>query len=511
MEREVKRLKELDKEIQRLWQISNLLSWDQQTCLPEGGSSSRAEQFSVLAGITHEKLIAPEIGDLFQALGISEENFSAAGGLDISEPDRAFLREFYKKYRQEIKLPKKLVTELSEQIGLANQKWAEAKKASDFSLFCHALQKVVRLTVEKANCLGYGENIYDALLDEFEPGMKTSQVEAVLTRLEKRLKNFVQRILNSGRKINDDFLTGNFPVEKQREFALLALRAMGFDFHRGRLDVSVHPATFTTGNAETRLTTKYAPDSLESVSAALHEGGHALYEGGFSPDIQGTILAARLSMGIHESQSRLWENMVGKSLPFWKNFFPILRGMFPGEFQGIETEDFYAGMNKVKNSFIRVESDEVTYNLHIILRFKLEKMLVNGELAVQDLPAAWKEESKKLFGIAPDKDADGVLQDVHWSAGYFGYFPTYALGNLYSAQFYAAIKRAVPGLDKEMSGGNLKPILDWLRRNVHAYGGIFPAEELCRRATGETLNPDHFMDYLEEKYDCIYDLPSKRA
>jgi carboxypeptidase Taq len=296
-----------------------------------------------------------------------------------------------------------------------------------------------------------------------------------------------------------------FAEETQLKFNLLVLAAMGFEFERGRLDVSAHPFTTTLGASDIRLTTRYNEKFFPtSLFGTIHECGHGLYELGFGNDIKDSLLANAASLGIHESQSRLWENMVGRSRPFWKGFFPRLREYFPAALKNISGEQFYAAINTVKPSLIRVEADEVTYNLHIILRFELEKSLIKDELRVDDLPAAWKEKSGALLGITPATDAEGVLQDVHWSMGAFGYFPTYTLGNLYAAQFYASLCQQQPDTESEIEKGNLAPVLGWLRKHIHTHGAVYPAPELCRRVTGKKLDPGFFIEYLQQKYGELY-------
>jgi carboxypeptidase Taq len=334
--------------------------------------------------------------------------------------------------------------------------------------------------------------------------MTTSMVTSLFDGMEPRLRELLGRISERPQP-DDSFLHTEYPVDLQERFGKQLLGEMGYDFRRGRLDVSAHPFSTTLGRDDVRLTTRYNPHYFKtSVFGTIHEGGHGLYELGFDPAFGGTILADAASLGIHESQSRLWENMIGRSLPFWDCHLPSLREIFPGQLDGVTPERFYRAVNRVEPSLIRVEADEVTYNLHIILRFRLETALLANDLRVDDLPAAWNEQSSLLLGIRPDRDAVGVLQDVHWSLGLFGYFPTYALGNLYAARFLETMRGDIPDLDDRIRKGNLTAILDWLRGAIHRHGSVYPASELCRRVTGSELAPDAFIEYLERKYAAVY-------
>jgi carboxypeptidase Taq len=503
VEQALEQLKGIDKEILLLAHTAALLSWDQETYMPVGALEERSEQISLLQGLIHRRITDPRCADMFSALEANPDN--PAGAARFSEIERAFVREAFRRYSRGTRIPESLVVEMARTASMAQGVWVQARKASDFSMFKPHLEKIIGLLKQIAECLGYTDSPYDPLLDEYEPWMTTREVEDVFCRLKQPLVELVQKIVDSDRKIDESVITARFPEQTQLRFNLLVLKAMGFEFDRGRLDVSAHPFTTTLGVNDIRLTTRYNEKFFPtSLFGTIHECGHGLYELGFGPRIKGGLLGNAASLGIHESQSRLWENMVGRSLRFWKGFFPLLSETFPGVLKGVTPQTFYEAINAVKPSLIRVEADEVTYNLHIILRFELEKRLIAGELAAADLPAAWKEESKKLLGIEPAADADGVLQDVHWSMGAFGYFPTYTLGNLYAAQFYAAMRRQQPGVEAEIEKGNLKPVRSWLADNIHVHGAVYPAGELCRRVTGEKLNPGFFLEYLEKKFGEIY-------
>jgi carboxypeptidase Taq len=501
----LERLKTLDAEIRRLTHISALLAWDQETYMPAEAVGERSEQLELLSGLVHDRLTSREMGELLSAAGVGEASPSGPAGLAPLE--RAFLRELYRSFRRSSRLPRRLVTELAKQTAIGQARWAEARKASDFRIFSSQLASILALVKESASCLGWEEHPYDPLLDEYEPWVKTAEVERVFSGLRTRLTGLVQRIADSRHRPDTAFLKAGYEPAKQREFSLRVLSAIGYDFQRGRLDESAHPFTTTLGRADVRLTTRYDPSFIGSgIFGTIHEAGHGLYELGIGEELAGTLLADGASMGIHESQSRMWENLFGRSLPFWQHFFPELQALFPAALAGIRVEEFYRGINAVQPSLIRVEADEVTYNLHIMARFELEKRLIAGELGVEDLPAAWNEQYRSLLGIVPPDDAQGVLQDIHWSMGSFGYFPTYALGNLYAAQLFQVLRRDLSALDQHLLRGEFAPILAWLREKVHRVGRTVPAAELCRQVTGRDLDPGFLLAYLEGKYAGIYEL-----
>ncbi|RKX76971.1 MAG: carboxypeptidase M32 [Spirochaetes bacterium] len=504
MEEDLRRLKEIGKEIILLDHIKAILTWDQETYMPPNSIEERSEQISFLEGLFHEKIINPEIGDLLSKLGVTQDN--PEGRFDLEPIDRAYLREFYRDHTRNIKLPERLVVELAKESSVAQSVWVKARQNRDFKMFVPHLNKLVMLNREKAERLGYMDHPYDALLDEFEPWMKTERVTEVFSGLQKGLKEIIEKIKEVP-QVDDGFLLRDFPVERQKEFGTMVLKEMGFDFDRGRLDVSAHPFTTTLGSDDVRLTSRYNKNFFKTgIFGIIHEGGHGLYELGFLKKIKGNILAMTASLGIHESQSRIWENMIGRSHAFWQYYYPKLKDFFPESLGDISLNDFYRGINKVEPSHIRVEADEVTYSLHIILRFTLETEIISGNLAVKDLPDAWNSKSEELLGIIPGDDSEGVLQDIHWSMGAIGYFPTYALGNLYGAQFYSALKGAQPELEKMLACGDFSGVLNWLRENIHCHGRIYKAEELVKRVTGEELNPDYFIKYLKEKYSEVYGL-----
>jgi carboxypeptidase Taq len=498
----IERLKELDSEIQRLSHIAALLSWDQETYMPEGAIEERAEQKALLEGMIHERVTSPEMAEIFSNPDFSDSKTALPG---LTGTDQAFLREAYRRYRLQSKLSTVLVRRIAKETSLALAKWAEAREKADFTIFSGNLETILMLVREKADALGYEEHIYDPLLDEFEPWMKTKELRELFQNMQKGLTALLSRITASGTKVESGFLKREYPVDKQRQLSLSVLKSMGYDFKYGRLDLSAHPFTITLGSTDVRLTTRYDRNFFpKGLFGTIHEGGHGLYELGISPELHGSLLADGTSMGIHESQSRLWENFIGRSRPFWRWFYPQVKELFPAALADIDLDTFYRGINVVEPSFIRVEADEVTYNLHIILRFNLERALVSGDLRVKDLPEAWNQESRELLGITPPDVSLGVLQDIHWSMGGIGYFPTYALGNLYAAQFFKTLKKELPRVAAEVEQGNFIAILTWLREKIHSPGKVYTAGELCTRVTGEALNPDYYLQYLEEKYSAIY-------
>lgn len=503
-ERVLQELYKIGQEIKLLEHSIALLGWDQETYMPETAIEERASQLGLLETILHTKRTSSELGNLFFELGATDK--TPSGNDDLSPFEKSFVRVFYKDYRKYTMLPSELIAKLAHKASITQNVWVKARKTSDFSFFAPHLEELLELVREKADRLGYENHPYDALLDEYEPGTKTETVQNVFKTAKQDITELLSRI-TAAKQLDDAVIYRNYPIDQQKAFSELVLQDLGFELSRGRMDISVHPFTTTLGSNDVRLTTRYQEDYFNSgIFSVVHEGGHGLYEQGFSKEIQGNILSDGTSLGIHESQSRMWENFIGRSYPFWHYYYPMLRNYFPKNFQDVTLDAFYRAINRVEPSFIRVEADEVTYNLHIILRFELETKLITGELAVKDLPEAWNSASAELFGIVPENDAQGVLQDIHWSMGAFGYFPTYALGNLYAAQFFQSMEKELPDCTKKISQGSFEGILYWLREKIHRHGRIFDAEELCFRISGEQLNPCYFTDYLIKKYSELYGL-----
>jgi carboxypeptidase Taq len=487
------------KETTLLASCSALLAWDERTHMPPAGSAHRAEQMALLARLTHERATSPRIGELLAAVEGSDL---------VRTPDSdaaANVREIRRNYDRAVKLPKGLVEELARVTTQAQQVWAEARKANHFAAFLPWLEKIVALKRQEAAAVGFSAHPYDALLDEYEPGATTAEITHVFAELRRDLVPLVQAIVDSGKTSPHEVLEREYPIEAQKAFGEAAARAIGFDFHAGRLDVTTHPFCSGIGPGDCRITTRYNPRHFnESFFGVLHEAGHALYEQGLSPEAFGTPLGNACSLGIHESQSRLWENPVGRGRPFWEHFFPQAKEAFPKALADVTLEQWLFAINDVRPSFIRVEADEATYNMHIILRFELEQALVAGDLKPADVPGAWAEKFRALLGLTPPDDARGCLQDIHWSGGGIGYFPTYTLGNLYAAQFMEAARRDLGDLDADFRRGEFGRLKAWLNEKVHRPGQRWRAGELCRRVTGRPLSHQPLLAYLRGKYAPLY-------
>lgn len=510
----LKELKNLGRELYLLEHVAGLLEWDEEVYLPPAGGTERAEQTALLQGIRHDRLVSPRLEELFARLGADEEN--PAGGPELPAPDRAYIRFFYTRHRREAALPRDLVTSLARAGSLGHGAWIKARRENDFPLFAPYLKEMFSLNREKARLLGSAGStgsvgsakpeLYDALLEEYEPGMTRAELDRIFPPLKEALIELTGRIAQKP-PVKAAFLERDFPREAQDAFSRFMLEALGFPPDRGRLDVSAHPFTTTLGADDVRITTRYdEPDPLASLFSTIHEAGHGFYELGFSGEIRGNLLAAGTSLGLHESQSRTLENIIGRSRPFWNYFFPRAKGFYPEALGDVTSEDFYRGINQVRPSFIRVNADEVTYSLHVILRYELERALLEGSLSVEDLPAAWDDKMEAYLGIRPESLSQGVLQDVHWSVGLVGYFPTYVLGNLYGAQFIHTAEGETPGFWERIGRGEMEAWLGWAREKIHSPGASLTAGELVRQVTGEELNPGYFSDYLNEKYRELYGL-----
>ncbi len=487
------------KELGVLNSCAAVLAWDQQTYMPANGANLRGEQMALLASLAHQKFTDPKIGELLAAVEGSDL------GADPESDAAANVRELRRSYDRATKLPQALVEELARVTTQAQQVWQTAKAKNDFPQFQPWLEKVVALKREEAAAVGYKDHPYNALIEEYEPGTTVADLKVLFAGLTQELVPLIRKIAESPKKPDASILQREYPIDRQKIFAESAAVAFGFDFAAGRLDTTAHPFCSGMGPGDCRITTRYNPRFFsESFFGVLHETGHALYEQNLPAEHFGTPLGVACSYGIHESQSRLWENQVGRGRPFWEHFFPRLRQTFPTALAGVSLDAFYSAINDVKPSLIRVESDEATYNLHIALRFELELGLLSGDLKVADLPGAWNERFKALLGLDVPDDARGCLQDIHWSFGGLGYFPTYTLGNLYSAQLMDAARRDLGGLEDDFRRGEFGRLKDWLMDEVHRHGQRFRANELCRRATGSVLSPEPFIAYLKEKYEPLY-------
>jgi len=498
----LERLHVIDRESRHLERAMAVLRWDQETYLPEKGVEERSEQLALLEGIAHERLTSPETGRLLSEAGSTTENPGGDEKLPLLEKD--FLKVLRRHYDRTILLPRDFVSAAARAGGLSQAAWISARRDNNFSAFLPHLVTMIDFSRQQALYWGYEDNPYDGLLDIYEPGMDACDIAEVFTPLGQRLSALLKKIASRPRPDNT-FLNQDFDVESQARFSRDLMKRLGFDCARGRLDVSAHPFTTTLGSDDVRITTRYMPRQVQSgIFSTIHETGHAFYEMDFPGEIRGTCLADGASMGIHESQSRLWENVIGRSRPFCETMLPVLRSYFPGALSLVTIDDFYRAINLVEPSFIRVEADEVSYSLHIILRFDLERELFSGKLDPAELPAAWRRKMKELLGVEPETDTQGVLQDVHWSMGSFGYFPSYALGNLYGLEFWEKLKSDIPGVEKLILEGNFSPIHDWLRDAVYVRGRRLAPPVLLETVTGRSLSAEPFLAYIESKYAGIY-------
>ena len=485
-----------------------ILGWDQHTKMPPKAGEIRAEQLGTLDHLSHELFISDEIGELLEQVGSEEE------GLDPDSIEASLIRVTRRDYEKAKRVPSDLRAELTRAGAIALSAWVEAREKSDFSIFLPYLKRNLELQHEYIACfegLGY-ETEYDVLLDDFDEGMKTSEVQTVLNELKRELIPFIAEIGERSDLVDDSSLRGNFPIEAQRSFALELLERIGFDHESWRLDPTVHPFAMSAATTDIRLTTRYDETDLGvSLFATIHEFGHGFYEANVDPALERTPLSQVSSMSLHESQSRMWENLVGRSLPFWRFFYPRLQAVFPKQFGNVDLDAYYRAINKVQPSLIRVEADEATYNLHVILRFELEQQMLSGELPLEDLPEAWNARMAEYLGIEVPDDARGVLQDVHWSGGAIGYFPTYSLGNVVSVQLWEQLRAEIPDLDSQLERGEFSELAGWLRENLHRDGRKYTSRETLERITGGGMDPGPYLRYLREKLGEIYGLPVEAA
>jgi carboxypeptidase Taq len=492
-------LLELAQQVEDLKALGNLAEWDLNTQLPDGAGEIRGTQMATLQGILHERQTNPRLGALARDLS------DAVKGAEYTDADRALVRETQRMVDHATKLPRKLVEELARVQAGSFEAWKRARERNDFASFAPWLARTVQLQHEVADRFGYEENRYDALLDLYEQGMTARKLDALFAPVREASTTLLKRIQASGMTIDDSCLHGDFEPEQQMTLSKALLEGMGYDFNNGAIAISPHP--FTSGLAspfDVRLTVHPHRHFIQScIMAAIHEGGHALYEQGSTESLVRTPVAGGISMGVHESQSRLWENAIGRSEAFWRGQYGAVRTAFPAQFANVDVKTFARALNKVQPSLIRIEADEVTYNLHIIIRFQLERALLNGEIAIESLPRLWNAEYRSYLGIESERDSDGVLQDIHWTSG-FGYFPSYTLGNLYAAQIYATLRRTFPDFDQRLERGDTAFVLNWLRDHMYSFASVYLPEELMKRMTGEAPNPQYFVKYLAEKFEKIY-------
>ncbi len=498
MQETLNALKERLATVTDLRHASSLMHYDQEAFMPTGASAARAMQMATVSKVTHDLFVADEVGAWLEEL----QPLVDEGGAD--EDDAALIRVTARDYRLERNLPTEYVARSTETYALANEHWRKARAVSDYALFLPWLQQCVDLAHEYAAYQGYDDHVYDPLLDRFEPGMKARDVEAIFTPLREETTRLVKAVAESGVTIDTSCLRGNFDLATQRNLGRVLVAAFGFDFHRGRVDEVTHPFCTSFSRDDVRLTTRiYADEINVCLFSMLHECGHALYDQNIHPRYDRTPISTGTSLGIHESQSRMWENLVGRGRPFWQWAYPILCAHFP-EFNRVSQEEFYKAINVVTPNLIRVEADEVTYNLHIMLRFELEKAIMEGKVDLAALPQEWNDRMESYLGITPDSDANGVLQDVHWSFGGMGYFPTYSLGNIISVQLFEAARSCHPDLEAQFARGEFGTLLEWMRVHIHQHGRKYEPQALLAQNLGTGIDSAPYIRYLQGKLEDVY-------
>ncbi len=485
------------REIADLRHAESLMGWDQETYMPPNGIHMRARAQGSLSGLIHDRLTETKFVQTIERLQEIELNGDEAVNVSLTA----------RQLKRSIGIPRQLVTEMSETTSLGHEAWIASRNESDFGIFIPWLEKIIDQKRQLADLIGYEGSVYNALIDEYEPSATVESIMPLFQQLKSELVPLVNAISELKIRPAEGILDREFDISKQELLGRLIISDMGFDMKSGRLDVAVHPFCSGTSPDDVRLTTRY--DKLwlpSSLFGSMHEAGHGLYEQGLPSEVKGDPVGQSISLGIHESQSRMWENLVGRSRAFWNYYFPKLQMIFPSVVDDLDVEQFYRAINQVVPSFIRVEADEVTYNLHIIVRLELEVALFDNHLSVKELPEAWNEKIEKYFGIVPQMDKYGILQDVHWSLGHFGYFPTYTLGNLYAAQFFTKLCDDMPEVFDRISQGHLIDVKNWLNENIHSYGSRLTAEELVQNVTGRPLSTEDFTNYLKKKFNSLYNL-----
>ena len=500
MSEKLEQLKEILGEVSDIGRAVSVLDWDQQVSIPPKGHEARGQKMATLSKIAHEKSTTDEVGKLIDDL---KKEFD---GADPASDEAAMIRVASRNYEKATLVPSEFIAEKAVAESRAFEAWGEAKEKSEFSIFQPHLEKAVELVKQYVSFFPPADHPYDTLLDDYEPGMKTAEVKAIFDGLRPKQVELIKAIA-SKEQVKDDFLFVEYEEDKMMSFGVDVITKYGFEWSRGRQDKALHPFQTTFSVNDTRITTRYEDDKpTEMVFSTMHEAGHAMYEQGITPSYERTPLGGGTSLAVHESQSRMWENLVGRSRPFWEYFFPAFQKTFPSQIGNVDVESFYKAINKVEPSLIRVNADEATYNLHVMLRLELEIAMLEGAVEIKDLPELWNTKMEEYLGVTPPNDAKGVLQDVHWSIGYIGYFSTYALGNLISAQLWEKINEDISGLDDQIRKGDFSELLAWLRKNIHQHGQKFEPQTLVERVTGSKINPDAYVRYLTKKYSEIYGL-----
>ena len=485
------------RKIYDVYMSMSVLNWDMETHMPKNGNRFRAQQLSTLAQIAYDLETDDKYAKLLEKLTLDKS-------LDNDQKRNVFLSN--KQFLKKQKYSGQFIQRQSNLISQAFKDWRIAREKNDFTLFRDSLEEIIKLRKEESELLGYSNHPYDALLDKYEPDLTTKDVDLIFEDVKDHLVPFISKITNKNH-IDDSFFYQHFDKQKQWDFGIDLLKQMGYDFDSGRQDISVHPFSTHFSPQDARVTTRIDENNLsDMIWSCIHEGGHALYEQGILSENYGTPLGNSISLGIHESQSRLWENHVGRSLPYWKNNYSLLQSLFPEKLKNIDYKMFYKACNNVKSSLIRTNADELTYHLHVLIRYEIEKGLIEGSIQVDELPSKWNSLYKKYLYIDVPSDSMGVLQDIHWSHGSFGYFPTYTIGSFYAAQFYSQASSEISNIESKIEKGDTKELLKWLREKIHKHGERYGAKDLCKRITGEKLNFKYFMSYATKKYSKIYDL-----
>jgi carboxypeptidase Taq len=489
----LERLKERLGQVMDLYKVVRLLSWDQQTMMPAAGTRHRADQMATVMRLAHELFIDPEVGKLLDELRPLEES------LDPDSDDASLIRVARRDYEKDVQVPAELRARMTRAAAEARPVWVKAKAESDFASFLPSLERIVELKLEYVDLVADGAaERYDVLLDDYESETTTAEVRTLFEELKPPLVELIAELRE--RDVDDSFVHGDFPPDRQRALALEVVDLFGHRPDSWRIDPTEHPFASGPGRDDVRITTSYHPDSLESLFSTMHEYGHGLYSHQQPQHLERLPIGQACSLGIHESQSRLWENLVGRSLPFWRLFYPRLQETYPEQFADVDLERFHAGIHAVKPGLIRIQADEVTYGMHVMLRFELEQDIVEGRVELRDLPQRWNEKMWDYLGVEVPDDGHGVLQDVHWSGGSIGYFSTYLIGTVASVQIWAAARRDLPDLEEQVGRGEFAPLREWLGEHVHALGRKFSPQETLRRATGSALSAEPYLEYLRANY-----------
>ncbi len=474
-----------------------VLGWDQEVYMPSKGFLYRGRQLATLAAQAHELLTTDKYGEMLQEL-VSRN--------DLGHNEQCNIALSLEDYEKSRKLTADFVEQLTQQTSNSYNAWIEARRKNDFTIYAPQLEKMIALKKQQAELYGYADHPYDALLDDYEKGSGVNMLDPVFQLVKDKLSFLLQKIRNAD-QVDDSFFYRHYGKEKQFDFSLEVLKQMGYDLDAGRQDYAEHPFSTSFSPVDVRITTRVDENNFASLLwSSIHEGGHALYEQGLPEQEYGMPLGTAVSLSVHESQSRIWENCAGRSLPFWKFFFPLLQECFPDQLRDVSVQEFYKGLNKVQPSLIRTEADEITYHFHVMIRYEIEKALLGNEVSIRELSAMWNEYYDKYLDIKVPDDRQGILQDVHWSHGSFGYFPTYSLGSFYAAQFFEQAEKDIAGLTEKVENGTLSVLLHWLRSKVHQHGRRYRSEDLCRQITGRGLDFSSFMRYSEKKYGAIYAL-----